>query len=196
MKDIKMLFDKLGDAEYRHLILEPVMIYGVLIGVIAFLFAFLFKERKMQLGALMIIMVSSLCVVPYLKARSKSDKRAEKLFAANAELIEQQRETRKDAQWVYFMVAGLAGVTLLMGAHKGKPGLIVGIATIGAGAYLVLFSMAMHLKDAQIYHPNLRVAESEQGDKDKKKKDKSKTASEQRTPRETVRLAQRSANAP
>jgi len=175
MKDIKILIDKLEDAEYRHLLLEPVMIYGVLIGVVAFLFAFLFKERKMQMGALIIIIASALCVVPYLKARSKSDKRAEKLFAANAEMIEEQREARKDAQPLYFLVAGLAGVTLLMGAHKGKPGLIVGVVTIGAGAYLVLFSMAMHLKDAQIYHPNLR-SEPEVADSKSKKKKKSKQA--------------------
>jgi len=161
MKDIQILLNKLGDAEYRQLLLEPVLIYGVLIGVVAFLFAFLFKERKMQLGALLVIIVSALMIVPYLKARSAADKRAEKLFASQAEQIAELRETRKDTQWAYFMVAGLAGVTLLMGAHKGKPGLLVGIATVGAGACLVVFSMSMHLKDAQIYHPNLRSSSAE-----------------------------------
>lgn len=171
MKDIKMLFDKLGDAEYRHMLLEPVMIYGVLIGVVAFLFAFIFKERKMQLGALIVIMASSLAVVPYLKARSKSDKRMEKLYSDRAELIEQQRDARKDSQPLYFLVAGLAGVTLLMGAHKGKAGLIMGITTIGAGVGLVVYSASMHLKDSQIHHPHLRPSPDEVADaKDKKKK--------------------------
>ncbi len=161
MKDLKLLYDKIGDAEYRHLLLEPVLIYGVLLGVAAFVAAFLFKERKMQLGALIVIIVSARCVVPYLKARSAADKRAEQIFSDRAEQIAAMRESRKDAQWFYFAVAGLAGVTLLMGAHKGKPGLIVGIVTVAAGAGLSLYSMSMHLKDAQIYHPNLRVAESE-----------------------------------
>ena len=192
MKDIKLLFDKFGDAEYRQLLLEPVLIYGVLLGVMAFLFSFLFKERKMQLAALIVIIVSALTVVPYLKARSSADKRAEKLFSAQAELIEAQRETRKDTQWAYFAVAGLAGVTLLMGAHKGKPGMFVGIATIGAGVCLVIFSMSMHLKDAQIYHPNLREAPKlSKADK----RPKAEAAPGTNAARESVRLAQRSAGA-
>ena len=158
MDTINLLFKKIGDPEYRHLLLEPVLIYGVLIGALAFVLAFLFKERKMQLAALLVIIVSALMVVPYLSARSAADKRAEKLFAGKSEQIATQREARKDSQWAYFAVAGLAGVTLLMGAHKGKAGLIVGVATVGAAACLVLFSMAMHLKDSQIYHPNLRGA--------------------------------------
>ena len=190
MKDIKMLFDMLGDPEYRHLLLEPVMIYGMLIGVVAFPFAFLFKERKMQLGALIVIMASSLAIVPYLKARSQSDKRMEKLYTERAEQIEQQRDARKDTQWFYFMVAGLAGVTLLMGAHKGKPGLIVGIATIGAGAGLVVFSMAMHLKDAQIYHPHLRPPPDEVADaKDKKDQRSDRSPAQKVTEYRTARTS-------
>lgn len=156
METIDLLFKKIADPEYRHLLLEPVLIYGVLIGAAAFVLAFLFKERKMQLTALLVLIVSALMVVPYLSARSTADKRAEKLFSAQAEQIAAQRETRKDSQWAYFAVAGLAGVTLLMGAHKGKAGLVVGVATVGAAGCLVLFGMAMHLKDSQIYHPNLR----------------------------------------
>ncbi len=156
METIDLLFKKIGDPEYRHLLLEPLLIYGVLIGAAAFVLAFLFKERKMQLAALLIIIVSALMVVPYLSARSSADKRAEKLFTAKAEQIAAQRETRKDSQWAYFAVAALAGVTLLMGAHKGKAGLVVGVATVGAAGCLVLFGMAMHLKDSQIHHPNLR----------------------------------------
>ena len=170
MKDITLLIEKLGDAEYRHLLLEPILIYGVLLGRFGFVFAFLFKERKMQLVALIVIIFSSLMVVPYLNARSAADKRAERLFVAQAEQISEQRETRKDAQWAYFLVAGLAGVTLLMGPHKGKPGLLVGIATVVAGAGLVLFSASMHLKDSRVYHPNLRaptpLASGGQGDRE------------------------------
>ncbi len=160
MDEIKLLFDKFGDPEYRHLILEPVLIYGVLLGVVAFVLAFLFKERKMQLAALVVVIVSALMIVPYLNSRTVADQRAEKLFSSQAEEIAEQRETRKDTQWAYFAVAGLAMVTLLMGAHKGKAGLVVGIVTVGAGITLVLFSMSMHLRDAQIYHPNLRGGRS------------------------------------
>ena len=106
----------------------------------------------MQVAALLLIMISAIAGLPYLKEYSNTGIRGEKSHAGQSEQIAVQRKTQEDAQWAYLAVAGLAGVTLLMGAHKGKPGLIIGIATIGAGTCLVIFGMAMH---SQIHHPNL-----------------------------------------
>lgn len=189
MKDLKHLFDRIDDPEYKHLLLEPVLIYGVLIGVLAFVFAYFFKERKMQVGALVAIIISAVMVVPYLKARTKADKHNEKLFSQHAEQIKEHREVRKDAQWAYFAVAALAGVTLLMGAHSGKPGFMVGIATVIGGVCLVLFSMTMHLKDTQVYHPNLRGKQEKKVSKSESSKKKKSKSSAQRRPQE--RLASR-----
>ncbi len=106
----------------------------------------------MQVGALLLIMISATAGLPYLKGHSDTGIRGEKSHAGQSEQIAAQQKTQKDAQWAYLAVAGLAGVTLLMGAHKGKPGLIIGIATIGAGTCLVIFGMAMH---SQVHRPNL-----------------------------------------
>lgn len=190
MKDLKHLFDRIDDPEYKHLLLEPVLIYGVLIGILAFVFAYFFKERKMQVGALVAIIVSAVMVVPYLKARTKADKHNVKLFSQHADQIQEHRETRKDAQWAYFAVAALAGVTLLMGAHSGKPGFIVGSATVIAGVGLVLFSMIMHLKDTQIYHPNLRGSPEKKVSKSDSAKKKKRPKAVER-PRSEERLASR-----
>ena len=72
LRDFAHLTDKLSDPEYLYLLLEPIMVWGLGIGVIAFLFAFFFGERKMQLVALGVIMISSLAVIPYLKQKKKS----------------------------------------------------------------------------------------------------------------------------
>ena len=47
-----------------------------------------------------------------------------------------------------------------MGAHKGKPGMLAGVSTAIAGAVVVVHGAWLHLKDAEIYHPNIRVVES------------------------------------
>ena len=152
MDNLKLLFSNLGDPEYLRLLLEPVPIYGLMLGIIAFIAAFVFKERKMQVGALLLIMISATAGLPFVKGHSDTTIRGDKFHAVQSEQIATQRKTQEDAKWAYLAVAGLAGVTLLMGAHKGIPGLIVGIATIGAGTCLVIFGMTMH---SQIHRPGL-----------------------------------------
>jgi len=160
LREFAHLTEKLKDPEYLHLLLEPIMIWGLAIGVIAFLFAFFFGERKMQLVALAVIIASSLAVGPYLKQRAQSDERVVKLRGDVKELIEESQERRRDSRGAYMLVAALAGLTMLMGAHKGMPGMVAGIGTALVGTIVVIHGAWLHLKDAEIYHPNIRVAES------------------------------------
>ena len=73
LREFAHLTEKLKDPEYLHLLLEPLMVWGLGIGVIAFLFAFFFGERKMQMVALAVIIISCLVVVPYIKQRKLAD---------------------------------------------------------------------------------------------------------------------------
>jgi hypothetical protein len=152
MDNLKLLFSNLGDPEYLRLLLHPLPIYGLMLGIIAFIAAFVFKERKMQVSALLLIMISAMAGLPLAEKHNNTGIPGEKFDAGHSEQFAVQRKTQEKAQWAYLAVAALAGVTLLMGAHKGKPGLIVGIATIGAGTSLVIFGMAMH---SQAHRPNL-----------------------------------------
>lgn len=187
LREFAHLTDKLKDPEYLHLLLEPIMIWGLGFGVIAFLFAFFFGERKMQLVALTVIIVSSLAVLPYMKQRTKSDERVVKLRGDVKEMIDDSRERRSDSRAAYLLVAALAGLTILMGAHKGKPGMLAGIGTAIAGAIVVVHGAWLNLKDAEIYHPNIRVTESAEpgGRADKEKKPKSKKPVATESPSET-----------
>jgi hypothetical protein len=174
------LSEKLKDPEYLHLLLEPIMIWGLGIGVIAFLFSYFFGERKMQLVALGVIIVSSLAVGPYLKQRAQADERVVKLRADMKEQIEASQERRKDSRGAYMLVAALAGLTVLMGAHKGMPGMLAGIGTVLAATVVVVHGAWLNLKDAEIYHPNIRVAESatESGAAGERKQKKGEGAAE------------------
>ena len=181
LREFAHLTEKLSDPEYLHLLLEPIMIWGLGVGVIAFLFSFFFGERKMQLVALTVIIISSLAVVPYLKQRTKSDERVVKLRGDVKEMIEESQERRQGSRGAYILVAALAGLTILMGAHKGLAGLLAGIGTAVVGAIVVVHGAWLHLKDAEIYHPNIRVAETpatteERNANDKKPEHKSRSA--------------------
>ena len=176
LREFAHLTEKLDDPEYFHLLLEPIMIWGLGIGVIAFLFSFIFGERKMQLVALTVIIVSSLAVIPYMKNRQQADERVVKLRGDMKEMIVESQERRRDSRGPYIMVAALAGLTILMGAHKGLPGMLAGIGTAVVGAVVVVHGAWLHLKDAEIYHPNIRVAESADSGDHSQKKERVKAA--------------------
>jgi multisubunit Na+/H+ antiporter MnhC subunit len=150
MDNLKLLFSNLGDREYLRLLLEPIPIYGLMLGIIAFLAAFIFKERKMQTCALLLIMISAAAGLTTLKDGRQTGTRDKQVLVATPGQVAEQHKTREDAQWAYLSVAALAGVTILMGAHKSKPGLIIGIVTIGAATCLVILGMASH---SRIHHP-------------------------------------------
>ena len=150
MNNLKLLFSNLGDPEYLQLLLEPLPVYGLMLGIIAFIAAFIFKERKMQICALLLIMISAIAGLPSLREDRHTGTLNKQVVAGNPEQITEQRIPQENAQWAYLAVAGLAGMTVLMGAHKGKPGLILGIATIGAGTCLVIFGMTVH---SQVHRP-------------------------------------------
>ncbi|MGI9244490.1 MAG: hypothetical protein ACR2RV_27060 [Verrucomicrobiales bacterium] len=160
LREFTHLTEKLKDPEYLHLLLEPIMIWGLGIGLIAFLFAFFFGERKMQMVALAVIVISALAVGPYLDQRAQADERVVKLRGDVKELIEESQERRRGSRGAYMLVAALAGLTMLMGAHKGLPGMLAGIGTAVVGTVVVIHGAWLHLKDAEIYHPNIRVVES------------------------------------
>jgi len=157
MKELAYLFNKLKDPEYLYMLIENFMIWGLAIGLVSFAVAFFCKERKSQIGSLILIILACVMVVPYIRLREKSDKGKGYFFPSTkrTEMVAQQDRWEK-AQWVFFAVAGLAGATLLMGAHTGKPGLFTGILTGVAGICCVFFTIWLNLKEAEIHHPNLR----------------------------------------
>lgn len=157
MKEIAHLFNRLKDPEYLYLLVENFIIWGLAIGIVAFVIAFFCKERKSQMAALILVILACVMVVPYNGLREKSDKQKGYFFAITKRTeIAAQNERWMKAQWIFFAVAGLAGATLLMGAHNGKPGLFTGIVTGVAGISCVFFTMWLNLKEAEIHHPNLR----------------------------------------
>ncbi len=132
LREFAHLTEKLKDPEYLHLLLEPIMIWGLAIGVIAFLFAFFFGERKMQLVALAVIIASSLAV-RYLKQRAQADERVVKLRARHEGADRGEPGAAQRFAWGIYVSRCAGRADVLMGAHKGMPGMVAGIGTALAG---------------------------------------------------------------
>jgi hypothetical protein len=159
MDTIGNLTKALGDPEYLFLLIEPIFIYGILLGVIVFVIGFFLKDKKAQTLGLIFVIISSFCIWPYLKFRGKAESRISKVYAIEDPTIvkgfKEQTALRNDTKWIYFALGGVAGGVLLIGAQTNRMGLVLGITTAGGGILVVVFSMSLHLKESQVFHPNL-----------------------------------------
>ena len=164
LSHLEKLADAISDAEYRFLFLEPILLYGIAVGLIGFIATYFMKAEKMQIAALIVIAASSLAFVPYIKARTEAQPRIEKIYKVSepsrAKGFVDNTWTWKQNKWIYFAAAGVAVATVLVGARRNRLGLALGIATISFGLLAMKNSAWMHYKDALAYHPNLKSNES------------------------------------
>ncbi|MFV1995061.1 MAG: hypothetical protein ACC661_06460 [Verrucomicrobiales bacterium] len=159
LDEIFLLIKALGEPEYLYLLLEPAFIYGIGIALLVFVAGFLLRDGKAQMLGLVMLIVSALVIVPYLSCRSQAAERIENVYKldnpATVKAFNAQSKRYEDSKWAYISLAGVAGAVLLVGAGTNRVGFTLAVITVTAGAGVVLFSLSMHLKEAQIHHPNL-----------------------------------------
>jgi len=154
MDSLSRFWHRLGDAEYLHLILEPLPLYGCLFGLIFLLAALGMKVPKIQTLALVVIAASALSYYPYLKQREASTPQIAILLPKNGQkTIASGLQQRKQEQWLYYVTAGCCLLTLAGRKSKFGPVLLTG--SLVGGIAVILFSGMAHLRDAEVFHPNI-----------------------------------------
>ncbi|CAN5863521.1 hypothetical protein BH11VER1_BH11VER1_20070 [soil metagenome] len=145
--NLDILFRRIGDAEYAYLLLEPLPLFGLLFGLI---FLFFSKSRRL---ALIVIAVSCASATPYMKLRETATPRILAMQEGQmTSRILAQNKLRKDVQWVYTSMTWAAVAAIFLGGRFGR--LSNGILIAGAVAAL-LVSAWLHMKEAEVYHPNI-----------------------------------------
>ena len=120
---------------------------------------FILRDKKTQTLGLIVVIVSSFAVWPYLKFRGEAESRIAKVYSIEDPTkvtgFKAQTKLRQGTQWVYFTLGGIAGVVLLIGAQTNRIGFVLGITTVAGGIAVVVFSMSLHLRESKVFHPNL-----------------------------------------
>jgi len=151
IKELKALFPQLGNPRFVHFLLEPLLLWGILFGVIAWILSlWILKNRQAQVCSLILIAVSALAIFPVLHYRKKAT-------APSARLLNEQNERRRETQWVYYSLGALAVAGIFMtGEGKGKAGTILSLTLAGGGLAIVMFSLWLQEKEIAIFHPDAR----------------------------------------
>lgn len=154
MRELTALWNSLGDAEYLHLLIEPLPLFGLGFGLLLLIAAFLMRDGKMRLIALIVMIASSASVQPYQAMRAKSEPRILALQdpAFHAITLDQSAR-RKSAAWLYYAIAAWGTITLVT-SRKGS-GLIVTIITFTLCASGFITAVWLHKKECEVFHRNI-----------------------------------------
>ncbi|MFT5467725.1 MAG: uncharacterized membrane protein YgdD (TMEM256/DUF423 family) [Verrucomicrobiales bacterium] len=158
--NMSQFFDALKNPEYGFLYLEPVLIWGIAIGLATFIFALLVREPKTQMFGLIIVVGSCMLVGPYSNQRIAAEKRIVSVYQhdqpTRAQGFATKSKDRRDMKWLYYLTAGLGLATVLVGVSKSKLAFTTAGATLVVGIATVFYGSVQHFHEAQLYHPNLR----------------------------------------
>jgi hypothetical protein len=153
LTNLDILLSRLKDAEYSYLLLEPLPLFGLFFGLIFFCVGLYMKQPKARIVALVVIAVACGSVFFYAKLRNRAMPR----ILATREIsylphIKEQSKLRADTKWIYYVTAIVAVVALIGG---GKLGALGNYGVLATGTLALLFSLWLHMKEAQVYHPNI-----------------------------------------
>ena len=154
LKELKGLLPQLTNAKFMAHLLEPVLLWGILAGVLAWMLSlWVLKNRKAQACSLILLAISAFCIFPVMHYRAK----ARPISAPSARLLNEQNERRHDTQWVYYAMGSLALAGLfLTGEGKGTMGTVLAAGIAAGGLATVVFSLWLHEKEIAIFHEDAR----------------------------------------
>ena len=154
LKELKGLLPQLTNPKFLAHLLEPVLLWGVMFGVLAWMISlWVVKSRQAQVCSLILLALSAFTIFPVIHYRKK----AAPLTAPSTRLLNEQNERRKDTQWVYYIMGSLATLGLFMtGEGKGKPGTVLTLGITVGGIATTIFSLWLHEKEISVFHEDAR----------------------------------------
>lgn len=156
LTNLDILLSRIKDAEYAYLLLDPLPLFGLFFGLIFFTVGLYMGQDKCRVAALIVIAVSCSSVYLGMKYRSKAMPRVlQTVEITRVPAIKKQNELREETKWVYYTVAIFSLGALIGGA---KLGTWSNTMLITGGIAALLFSVWLHMKEAEVYHPNINKA--------------------------------------
>ena len=160
MWKLNYLIDAAKDPEYRFLLIEPILSYGIAFGILLFAVAFFIKHGRLQVTGLVITAVSAFCFMPYMSARRSALPRIEQIYrldgSERGKLFMENTILWSASTWLYTAVVIIAVATFVVGSRRNQLGYGLSVAVTILGLLAIQNSLWLHYQDASAVHPNLR----------------------------------------
>ncbi|HET7377234.1 MAG TPA: hypothetical protein VFK30_11030 [Anaerolineae bacterium] len=138
------LMRDLRQPEYIHVLLNPLPVYGLLVGVIGLVIALILKSRRAQITTLTLVLISSASAWPvYEFGQQGYDRVLSMADEDGGAWLDEHRERGEDLIWIFYVLAALSAIAIGAPIKWPKSSLalavaviLLGAVTLGSGAYI------------------------------------------------------------
>ncbi len=150
-----LLIERLQNADFLLLVMEPFFFYGLLFGMIFFLVGYFMGDARARLTGMIVIAASCFMLYPYLKLSEKVTPRITAMAGhwTNGSAVKEQNKRRHDTRWFFYALGAVAAAGAAAGGGGAK---LINVTIIIFGAVMLFVALWLDMKEHEIYHPYIR----------------------------------------
>jgi hypothetical protein len=141
---IGALVRDLRQPEYIHVLLNPLPVYGLLVGWVGLVIGLALRSRRAQIATLTLVLLSSSSAWPVYEFGQQGYDRVLSMTDQDGEAwLDEHKERGEDLIWVFYVLAALSAFAIAAPIKWPKSStplavavILLGAITLGSGAYI------------------------------------------------------------
>jgi hypothetical protein len=141
---IDILLRDLRQPEYIHVLINPLPIYGLLMGWIGLVIALLLKSRHAQVATLALVLISSVLAWPVYEFGEQGYDRVQSMTDADGQAwLDEHKDRAEDLIYIFYAIAVLSAIAIAAPIKWPKSSMplviaviLLGAVTLGTGGYI------------------------------------------------------------
>ena len=141
---IGALLRDLRQPEYIHVLLNPLPVYGLLVGWVGLVIGLALRSRRAQIATLTLVLLSSISAWPVYEFGQQGYDRVLSMTDEDGEAwLDEHMHRAEDLIWVFYVLAALSAFAIAAPIKWPKSSvplavavILLGVVTLGSGAYI------------------------------------------------------------
>lgn len=141
---IGTLLRDLRQPEYIHVLLNPLPVYGLLVGWVGLVIGLVLRSRRAQIATLTLVLLSSISAWPVYEFGEQGYDRVLSMTDEDGEAwLDEHMHRAEDLIWVFYVLAALSAFAIAAPIKWPKSSvplavgvILLGAVTLGSGAYI------------------------------------------------------------
>ena len=141
---IDILLRDLRQPEYIHVLINPLPVYGLLMGWIGLVIALLLKSRHAQVATLALVLISSALAWPVYEFGEQAYDRVQTMTDSDGQAwLDEHQDRAEDLIYIFYALAALSAIAIAAPMKWPKSSvplavaaILLGAVTLGTGGYI------------------------------------------------------------
>ena len=141
---IDILLRNLRQPEYIHVLINPLPVYGLLMGWIGLVIALLLKSHHAQVATLALVLISSVLAWPVYEFGEQAYDRVQTMVDSDGQAwLDEHKDRAEDLIYIFYALAVLSAIAIAAPIKWPKSSMplviaviLLGAVTLGTGGYI------------------------------------------------------------